>query len=553
LKDLGRLFSKLTGQKKKDVFLIHKEAEYEHLREFSGIQGVATFGHTMVMQVDEYWAKLIGPLSLRGQHSYLKATTADGERNVKRFEDPFAVFQPTDADADSDEDAGGRCSREGWTRADLFAPVGYDMQMNLDRLKSVGERTANSNNEDNGENDRYAVKGRESVVKVPLSWDFGFLMFLDSAWKAATKLGGQSVITSDVFRNLQRQIEEPVQGHQWRPFLEACVDVARCCDIMSFTDGKPLRPFGISPVRDETLSCLVLEIWASEISMITSETVFAKYRHDHEIHGFNYLIEQFEKQLFKTWLLLTEVFSPSDFDKDVTLKTSGRGCSSAGSAVAERHWYATAAEVAGINLDGYRPAGLPGNYSMRGDWFLGVARGSRSYRMGERAIDLLTTRRGNIVRLQQGIGLPVRGCSPADAAELWTPIPWVGSGRKSAEFSYGPNVSYAELRNLGARDDLPGGDGRGREGFNWLWRSRIEGYERDARLWRRWLCSLLMDLPPEMRITRGFDLYDMASSGGKPQTEEYNRIWEQFQKRTQAFRGALSRAKRMKVGSTGVD
>jgi KaiC/GvpD/RAD55 family RecA-like ATPase len=74
---LARLFSKLTGQPEDEVFQLEPESEYEHLREFSGMQGVATYGHTMVIQVDEYWAKVNGPMSLRNQHGYLSSVTAD--------------------------------------------------------------------------------------------------------------------------------------------------------------------------------------------------------------------------------------------------------------------------------------------------------------------------------------------------------------------------------------------------------------------------------------------------------------------------------------------
>src|SRR5205085_11463416 len=54
------------------------------------------------------------------------------------------------------------------------------------------------------------------------------------------------------------------------------------------------------------------------------------------------------------------------------------------------------------------PVGLPGHFSVRGDWFLAVAGGSRSGRLAERALDLLNSRRANYTRLKQGLGLPTR-------------------------------------------------------------------------------------------------------------------------------------------------
>ena len=186
-------------------------------------------------------------------------------------------------------------------------------------------------------------------------------------------------------------------------------------------------------------------------------------------------------------------------------------------------------------LEGCRAAGLPGSFSVRGDWFLGVARGSRSYKMGERAIDLLTTRRGNIVRLQEGIGLPVRGCGNPEAAELWTPIPWVDEAGSSQD---GRTVTYQQLRRLGARCD---NDTEGRCDFWWLWRSRIQGYERDARLWRRWLCSMFLERPDELKKTDGFEMYDMAD-GLRKTTRRYETTRKWFKERCEEFRRGLNRA-----------
>lgn len=79
-------------------------------------------------------------------------------------------------------------------------------------------------------------------------------------------------------------------------------------------------------------------------------------------------------------------------------------------AIAARHWYKTACmaasngEKTGHSSELMVAVRLPGHYSARGDWFLAAAKGSRSARLAERAIDVLSSRRANILRLQRGVG-----------------------------------------------------------------------------------------------------------------------------------------------------
>ena len=53
---------------------------------------------------------------------------------------------------------------------------------------------------------------------------------------------------------------------------------------------------------------------------------------------------------------------------------------------------------------------LPGHFSVRGDWFLAVAGGSRSIRQAERALDLLNSRLGKRNSLADGSGLNLPAC-----------------------------------------------------------------------------------------------------------------------------------------------
>src|SRR5438132_14328650 len=107
------------------------------------------------------------------------------------------------------------------------------------------------------------------------------------------------------------------------------------------------------------------------------------------------------------------------------------------------------------------PVGLPGKYTCRGDWFLAVARGSRSYRLGERAIDLLCTRRANIVRVQTGVGLPVRDNKYPNAIELWTSLWHPGTPAE--------RIRYSELIKLGGSSATTKHDNNDGGSLTWIW------------------------------------------------------------------------------------
>jgi hypothetical protein len=192
------------------------------------------------------------------------------------------------------------------------------------------------------------------------------------------------------------------------------------------------------------------------------------------------LLGEFSSELYKTFVQLGHVFKPRQFIvKEVMFVPR----IAHNTAVAARHWYSTAtAAVAESDLaEPLVLLGLPGSYSVRGDWFLGIVRGSRSRRLGDRIIDLLCNRRGNIVRLQAGMGLPVRDVEGREKGELWTPLlKWDASNKHKS-------VTYDDIVGLGARHStIPVYDQ-----FFWLWRSLLKDYDRHARIWQRWLCRTL--------------------------------------------------------------
>ncbi|MFO0847834.1 MAG: hypothetical protein U0871_04625 [Gemmataceae bacterium] len=310
--------------------------------------------------------------------------------------------------------------------------------------------------------------------------------------------------------------DEPVS---WREFLGACVSIARHTKY-------EYVPFDLDLLTAESFACLVFEVWMSEVYQAVTAVeekgksanqaareAFRKRlkadrcaddpgewaprtrRHDDSGPSLQKLLGKdsreaavYRRALYRTLLLLNEVFTPSQL-ADRNLAYTPRPASP--KAAASRQWYSTAANAlhAATDRRGLVVAGLPGHFSVRGDWFLATARGSRSPRLGERVIDLLCSRRGNVTRLQSGMGLPVRvlsapGNLPTDQhrVEYRTALPYVHEdGREEM-------VHYHELRKLGAYDEL---DQLGRgDNFFWFWRSTIRSYDYQAHIWQKWLAAL---------------------------------------------------------------
>jgi len=517
--DARALFGQLVeGDVESNVVRVEKIDKYELLREFSQLQGPTRFPYTLVLQVDEFWAKT-GVLHLRRMDRYLKAQVACSTRERKGVEpktrnliveDPFDVFQPTDRQANEQVKVG---IPKNWRRADLLTPPGYSLHKHIDRGSRKG-----------------------SIVKVPYAWDFGFLMCHHDVWSLAAaqsakaKSAWQEQEANGVFRKIAEE-HAPVRNVAWREFTAACREVA------AFANGKEDKPryvpFALAPEAQESLSCLLLEIWASEVAQdrtatskrlsprwpIGANVDFDRCRHDAESDGvLGDFAENSKLQLYRALCLLYELIPPDTIGADNQLIA---GPAAGAIPVAVRSWYSTAAEYQCDPHNWYVPARLPGRYSTRGDWFLAVARGSRSYRMGEGAIDLLSTRRANIIRLQAGIGLPVRD-NDRDRTGLWTSL-WAGD-RKSEAID---RISYQEFIKLGGpatmgdeevkndkrvkKDESPHAIAGGT--LAWLWRSRIKHYDRHARVFRRWICWILHgEFRKWAGKETGLDLYDKVST-----------------------------------------
>jgi hypothetical protein len=232
------------------------------------------------------------------------------------------------------------------------------------------------------------------------------------------------------------------------------------------------------------------------------------------------LIDRYWRELYRVCLLLNEIVTPSQYPiKDLMFQTRP----ARREAVAARHWFSTACPVVfdQDDSDPLVPLALPGLFGVRGDWYLAVARGSRSIRLAERAIDLLCSRRSNVTRVQAGVGLPVRrflmdkkapkkGLNRDQRSEFWTPLSHFGTKGDGKRES----IRYDDLLRLAAWDESD--NPQGRRAFHWLWRSTIHGYDRHCRIWQKWLAYIFKDARHWLKPRDGFDQYD-SSKGGNAQ------------------------------------
>lgn len=506
LEDIHSLFGwMLKGDATADILHVEQPTTYERLREFSQLQGASRFPYTLVLQVDEFWAKT-GPLPLHRMDRYLKIQTAqssrreDGEWFHRHFvvEDPLRVFQPSDAQMslDGNNDSPGPID---WSRLKLFSPAGYNLKKHVDA-------------------------SGEHLVKVPYTWDFGFLMIHKELWEQATD---EVPAARGILERLRDHRSSPAN---WFKFVNACVEITNFAN-RRFREGKHFSTFSIAPEQQESLSCLLLEIWASEIrldlqtksawldkvlnSELKARNCFDRHRDERETsNDLPALVRLARHQLLRALCLLLDLIPHNLVGADNHLVA---GEQPGTLPVAARTWYSSAGSYQSrFAEDWYIPARLPGHYSVRGDWFLAIARGSLSHRLGERAIDLLSTRRANIVRVQTGIGLPVRENGNEDAIELWTSL-W--TTKAAVE-----RVRYSDLLKYGGpvtgEDDVAMGGP-----LIWLWRSRILNYDRHARIFRRWICSVLRRLNKKCKGKSGREVYQRLAS---PTDCEKDAVWKWF-------------------------
>jgi hypothetical protein len=239
----------------------------------------------------------------------------------------------------------------------------------------------------------------------------------------------------------------------------------------------------------------------------------------------------FALELYKTWLLLIETI---DFSELITssnafsLEHKPKKVST--SVIAARHWYKTACQfvesISEQELEAnWIPVRLPGNFSVRGDWFLTVAGGSRSSRLADRALDLLGSKRANIHRLQEGVGLPVRKLFDDREKDCHLRTRLITFDEQQLT-----NLPYKVFLNIAENKS---------EDFHWLWRSNLYGYHSDVRIWHRWLSQMIvwwhsLRLRYESSWTSCFEMYALLENlrlhEGEDKPEKCEELVKQLEK-----------------------
>jgi hypothetical protein len=550
--------------------------EYDALRDACHLQRGTRLDHTTILQVNEFWwlrrprQRRAG--SFRRQWDYLNSVTATLERDKYSSEpavDPFWVFQPPPSKKERSKSANGIPTTKPKPplvrRRDFFdEECGYD-------LTEARE------------------KEQLSIDRVPYTWDFGFLLCNYYAWEQAFELGigvkdsnDNEIKVRDIWENSYRANEDltekpehstPKKGVRWRDFLGASKIVA---EFQSYRTSAPATAFDFTMLIPESFSCLILEMWLSEsydslerykersttrekregfenrIRML--EAVGKRRWHVEERNPVTLLgglerengqsltdilkdrqrtgeIQSFSLELYKVWLLLTEAINFQelvDSSSHLNFEFKSRDVNS--HAVSARHWYKTASQF----IDSLRPeqleynwvpVRLPGHFSVRADWFLAVAGGSRSGRLADYALDLLSSQRSNITRLQEGIGLPTRKLFDIDEKKSHLRTRLIAAPKNGKPLE---NIEYDLLRQIGA------GDKSTEEKFYWLWRSGIWAYNRHSRVWHKWLNRALLwwhswHQRYGSKWESGFRVYDLLNKIESGNDQEFTKNYQELE------------------------
>ncbi len=447
--------------------------EYQAMHDFAVMQRGTRLDHTLIFQVDEFWT-LRSPVygrtgAFRPQLDYLTTPTWHKEDGRDPIADPYGVFQPLPAEEKKEVE------KKEYKRSDAYR----------DELSKYIESYIWNDNEQ-----------KIGLDRIPFAWDFGFLLCKGRDWEEAKdeKIVGGEKTVGQIWNKLKKANEEKKAAPDlsWSELFAACKAVA---EYQSYKTSTTVRAFDL-PLRNlESVACLVLEIWASEIynrqqdeeeKKLFAEALSNRSNPSSAENDVSILkwLKNYPDELYKTWLLLTEVIDFSSLTINAnTLSFDFKQERIGHSAVATQHWYKSACDfmdsIAPQDLEAnWIPTQLPGHFSVRGDWFLCVAGGSRSNRLADRALDLLSSKLSNLTRLQKGIGLPVRKLfTEKEKNHLRTRLLAVNKKQIT-------NVGYKELLKI-APD--PNSDQK----FYFLWRSNLKGYDRELRIWHEWLNMMI--------------------------------------------------------------
>jgi KaiC/GvpD/RAD55 family RecA-like ATPase len=560
---------------------------YLALRDFTHLSLNAQDAHTMVFQVDEFWA-LKEPHLLDNLKTYLTGRTEDDPAMQYpppvNDEDPFRLFQGQPLCLGPDATA-----KNPYQRSDYFHNSGYDFPFDRNRTE----------------------------FRVPFMWDFGFVLVRSAPWRMAAdevvyvpideemllrnRRSGNgaipstldAIIASTIPLAAELTVDKVLCGlalpptsqtpnplaaglTSWRKFFGACTKIA---EVHQRQTGAATPPFDIASPSPETMNSLLLEIWRSEIAIESvllnvpepkeTASLIELLGADPETHRdskrsirtrFSDFKNRFESKvdkknklnrksswaerqeafaklplgafcLYKVWLLLLEVLPFEEFVDAADPFTFRTHRMPSMHSVASRHWYKTACTFSqelyqsdGIH-DSLVAMRMPGKYSMRGDWYLGTPKSSRSKLLAQHALDLLCSRRANLARMQQGLGLPVRDIAMNSACKefrtaLRCKLRRPDDGHEAGKaIQLSTEIKYGELVELGAHHSS--------KDFAWLLRSDIDGYDRLGRPLQKWLVRLFhwtrdYKVRRAREWTGGFPAYDELTCKYFDLTQRYD-------------------------------
>lgn len=481
---------------------------YDDYFSFADLLDNSRLEHTLVFQVDEFWTAertSLADLAEYWEERPIATSDAAGTWVANKEEDVYSMLQPHPRD---------KPYEPSLVKTRTFAPAIsaiYNAQAEITfQIEPKGYRQGKPQAKFPCRKHMFARDGHpyRDIDRIPFLWDFGLIVARRTLWERCKdepilqgRTGPRNRI-GNLWNTLCLPADRLVQGdHQpypplscvdWPEFLDACRLVA------SHNPGTV--QFDVDLHTAESPSCLLLELWGS-YSQQEAASKFQEltFRDDlnlgHDGPPLGEMAKTHEKSLFAASV---QMVSACSHLHAVNRRLERREGTS--NFVASRQWYSTAAALfSQTSHTDFCMLRLPGYYSTRGDWFLAMAHGSRSYLLGQRALDLLSGRKLSLLRLQDGLGLPCRDILPdSHIGELKTAV-W----RVHSQTGLREKLTYGEICELGAGNILetlePEGSTRQ---LKWLWRSRIKQYDRDCFYFRRWISRMFDEraqwLPPDL-------------------------------------------------------
>ena len=297
------------------------------------------------------------------------------------------------------------------------------------------------------------------------------------------------------------RLDEAAFAPSWSMFFEACKLVANASGGI---------PFDMDLRTRETLNSTFLEIWFSlirdfivqdreknrEETLETLESVLAMAYKDFP-KFLAMILPEVDEALLLAASNLTDVL-PGRYREDSLV------CGKPDpDAVAIRTWFAP-----GVLCQSERPGlsalRLPGRYSVRGDWYLGIASKSRSKALGMQAIKKLTSPLMNRKRLVDGVGLPAIVNDDLDSVKTKMKVFDLNKAKyRPAEFSQLKKLFPSTTGNTKIEEEplLP------------LFRSELTGYGAINTVLFDLVADLLREVPNEINF---FDRIDKGVATHQP-------------------------------------